>query len=208
VHDFLYQVLAPLLVALTALQRIIELLHSRSNQRSMHGRGFARVDSQASYLCMVIVHATWFVAMISERLLQGRDVPLIIFLIALGAFILAQGLRLWAIRSLGSQWNVQVMTPTAGNPDPGVVASGPYRYIRHPNYLAVILEFLSLPLLLGAPYTALIWSALNAIVLYFRIRAEESHLMQRPDYQHLFHNTPRLIPSLLLGAAKRQRLHP
>jgi methyltransferase len=157
---------------------------------------------------MVIVHATWFAAMASERLLLGREVPLIIFLTALTIFIFAQGLRWWAIRSLGTQWNVQVMAPSAGNPDPGVVASGPYHYVRHPNYLAVILEFLSLPLLLGAPYTALMWSVLNGIVLYFRIRAEENHLMQRPDYRHLFHNTPRLIPSLLLGVAKRHRLHP
>lgn len=196
-YAFVYVYLVPLLIVVTALQRFLELSRSRTNQGEMRREGFARVDSPKSYICMVLVHSTWFVAIIFERYTRDWLPSPIIFVSALTIFFLAQFLRAWAITSLGMQWNVQVMAPSSHTEDPGVVATGPYRYVRHPNYLAVILEFLSLPLLAGAPLTAAIWTVLNGAVLWFRIRAEESSLFKRPGYRELFGDTPRLIPSVL-----------
>ncbi len=184
------------LVVVTIGQRLLELRCSRSNQSAMLMRGFQRVDSDLSYVFMVAVHSTWFVAMLLEHVIIARSLPGILSWLALVVFIVAQLLRLWALRSLGSQWNVQVMAPAANGDPLGLVTVGPYRYVRHPNYLAVILEFLALPLVGNAPLTAVVWSSLNGVVLFFRIRHEEKHLEQRPGYEARLSKVPCLIPRL------------
>lgn len=184
------------LVAATIGQRILELLRSRSNQATMRSRGFLRVDSSRSYRYMVTVHATWLLAMLIEHAFAPRDLPPFVPWIALVVFMSAQVLRLWALRSLGSQWNTQIMTPSGDRDQLGLVAIGPYRYVRHPNYLAVILEFLALPLVGNAPVTTAVWSCFNGIVLSFRIRHEEKHLRKRPGYEERLSRVPCLIPKL------------
>ena len=184
------------LVVATIAQRLLELLRSRSNQAAMRIRGFQRVDSSRSYVYMVAVHTTWFVAMLVEHATIPRSLPGIVSWLALVVFIGAQLLRLWALRSLGSQWNVQVMAPVANGDPLGLVTVGPYRYVRHPNYLAVILEFLALPIVGNAPVTAAVWSCLNGVVLFFRIRHEEIHLKQRSGYAERLSRVPCLIPRL------------
>lgn len=184
------------LIAATIAQRLLELRRSSSNQTHMQRAGFTRVDSDASYALMVIVHCSWFVAMAYEGYFFPTAIPAVVRYTALLVFIGAQGLRLWSIRSLGDQWNTQVMKPLETGTDPGVVRSGPYHYIRHPNYLAVILEFLSLPLVGGAVLTALVWSTLNGAVLAYRIKLEERHLNTRDGYRNAVGQLPRLIPRL------------
>lgn len=185
------------LVTLTILQRVLELRRSRLNQTALGATGFARVDSPASYVTMVSVHALWFVAMLAEHTVRPQTLPMSVIAIALTVFLCAQLLRLAVMRALGSQWNTQIMAPTGSCNDPRVVTSGPYRYIRHPNYLAVILEFISLPLIGGAVYTALVVSAANGLVLRHRIRAEEEYLFSRPGYSQAFSKLPRLLPHFL-----------
>jgi methyltransferase len=182
------------LVTLTILQRVLELRRSRLNQATLGATGFARVDSPASYLTMVSVHTLWFIAMLAEHTVHPQTLPMSVIAIALTVFLCAQLLRLAVMRALGSQWNTQIMAPTGPRNDPGVVSSGPYRYIRHPNYLAVVLEFISLPLIGGAVYTALVVSAINGIILRHRIRAEEEYLFSRPGYSQAFSKLPRLLP--------------
>jgi methyltransferase len=182
------------LVILTILQRLLELRRSRLNQASLGTTGFTRIDSPASYWVMVSVHTLWFIAMLVEHTVNPRTLPVSVIAIALTVFLCAQLLRLAVMRALGSQWNTQIMAPTGPRNDPGVVTSGPYRYIRHPNYLAVILEFVSLPLIGGAVYTALVASAANGLVLRHRIRAEEEYLFSRPGYSQAFSKLPRLLP--------------
>jgi methyltransferase len=184
------------LVVATIGQRLFELVRSRTNQGTMRTHGFNRVDSSLSYVCMVVVHSTWFVAMLLEHTIFPRTLLGAMSWLALVVFVAAQMLRLWALRSLGSQWNVQVMAPDLHNDQLGLVTVGPYRYVRHPNYLAVILEFLSLPIVGGAPITALVWSLLNGVVLFFRIQYEESHLARRPGYEQHLSTIPCLIPRL------------
>ena len=100
------------------------------------------------------------------------------------------------MRALGQQWNTQVMAPIEKRNDPGVVISGPYRYLRHPNYLAVILEFISLPLVGGAVITAMVFSVANALILRHRIALEERYLFSRPGYAKAFSQLPRLFPRI------------
>jgi methyltransferase len=104
----------------------------------------------------------------------------------------ATALRIWSIRSLGPAWNVRAAVPAGLSP----VATGPYAYIRHPNYLAVILEFAAVPMIAGARLSAVVLSALNAVVLYDRIRAEERLLNESSGYRAAFARRARFIPGV------------
>lgn len=101
----------------------------------------------------------------------------------------AQGLRYWAVITLGERWNVRVIV-LANAPPP--VAGGPYRYLRHPNYVAVAVEMACVPLIHGAWLTAVLFSTANAVVLAVRIRIEEAAL--GPLYLETFKNTRRFLP--------------
>jgi methyltransferase len=102
--------------------------------------------------------------------------------------LFAQGLRYWAVATLGDRWNVRVIVW----PDSAPVTHGPYRWIRHPNYVAVIAEMALVPLIHGAYWTALAFSAGNAALLWVRIRVEEQALGE--SYSHAFGQRPRFIP--------------
>lgn len=104
----------------------------------------------------------------------------------------ATATRWWSIRSLGEAWNVRASVAPALRP----VETGPYAFVRHPNYLAVILEFLALPLVAGAWRSALGLSALNAVVLFDRIRSEEHLLESSPAYRQAFAKRARFVPGV------------
>jgi methyltransferase len=101
---------------------------------------------------------------------------------------LAQGLRYWAIFTLGERWNVRILVL----PNAAPVTRGPYRWVRHPNYVAVVMEILLVPLVHGAWLTAAAFTVANAVVLRIRIRAEEAAL--GPGYAAAFAGRPRFIP--------------
>lgn len=105
----------------------------------------------------------------------------------------AIALRVWSIRTLGDSWNARAAVPDRLEP----VSDGPYRYIRHPNYVAVILEFLAVPLIAGAWKSALLLSLLDAAVLADRITAEERLLDASPAYRLAFAGKARFIPRVL-----------
>jgi methyltransferase len=108
------------------------------------------------------------------------------------AVALANGLRWWVIRTLDRHWNVQVMDSLAL----GVVTGGPYRFVRHPNYVAVFLELLALPLVHTAYVTALAGTLVHLFVLWRRIALEERVLLAHADYRAAFAERPRFIPRL------------
>lgn len=108
--------------------------------------------------------------------------------IALSVVLGATALRIWTLRTLGRSWNVRVVRPEH------VVTDGPYAWIRHPNYLCVVLEIAAIPMLHGAWISACLLSLLNAWVLAVRIRTEESVLRQLPGWREAFADVPRLIP--------------
>jgi methyltransferase len=138
---------------------------------------------------MVLFHTAFLVACAVEPLALHRPFPGWTGYVALGGALASQLLRYWAISTLGERWNTRIIFVPGDTP----VTGGPYRYIRHPNYVAVILEFFCLPLIHGGYLTALVFSLGNAALLYVRIRAEEQAL--GAEYQHAFSDRPRFLPT-------------
>ncbi|MGZ6143100.1 MAG: isoprenylcysteine carboxyl methyltransferase family protein [Myxococcales bacterium] len=166
-------------LALMGAERLAELWLSRRNARRAFGRG--GVETGASHFrAMAVVHFLLFPAC----LLEARALLPAFAAIALGA----QALRWWAIHSLGDRWNVRVIVVPGEAP----VRRGPYRWVRHPNYVAVAVEMLCVPLAGGAWASAIVFSAANAVLLRIRIREEERALGDR--YQQEFGKVPRFIP--------------
>ena len=173
-------------VAAVGAQRLRELVLSRRNERGVHGsRAAAR-----TYPLMVAAHAALCTLPLLEaavRRRRPRMAPL-----WLGVLGTATALRWWSIGTLGASWNVRAVVPADLRP----VSGGPYRFVRHPNYLAVALEFAALPLAGGATWSALGLSLLNALVLADRIREEERLLAAVPGYEEAFRGRARLVPGL------------
>ncbi|HUY23886.1 MAG TPA: isoprenylcysteine carboxylmethyltransferase family protein [Candidatus Saccharimonadales bacterium] len=176
----------PVLVGALAIQRGRELQLSKRLERDQPGRRAA----PGTFPVMVTAHVALFVLPLLETTLAHRRSRRPgVWLAVLAA---ATGLRWWSIRSLGPQWNVRAAVP----PDLRPVATGPYRWVRHPNYLAVILEFLALPMAGGAWASALGLSILDGAVLLDRIRSEEELLLEVPGYAEVFSGKARFIPGI------------
>lgn len=174
-------------LALLAAERIFELWLSHRNARWAFARGGVEIGER-HFRVMSLLHTSFFVASAAEVLLLRPSFPGAVGFAALGGALLSQGLRYWAITTLGPRWNVRIIV-LPGEPP---IVGGPYRFVRHPNYVAVCLELLAVPLIHGAWLTALVFSALNAAVLYVRIGAEERALGQ--GYAEAFSRTPRFMP--------------
>ena len=159
-------------VCLVALQRLVEVLYSRRNERRLRARG-AVERGAGHYPLMVGLHALWLVSTLVEGLLRGPEIPAW-WPVPLAAFLLVQPLRYWAIFTLGTNWNTRILVL----PDAKLVRSGPYRYFSHPNYVVVAVEILTFPLIFGAWITAIVFSILNAALLFVRIRTENRALQE------------------------------
>jgi methyltransferase len=158
-------------VAVVALERVAELVVSRRNLAWSLARGGVEVGF-GHFPVMVVLHTGFLVACALEVVVLDRVfVPWIGVSMGIVA-VLAQGLRWWCITTLGPQWNTRVVVV------PGLprVTGGPYRWLSHPNYVAVVAEGVALPMIHGAVGTAVLFSALNGILLWWRIRVEESAL--------------------------------
>ncbi len=158
------------LVAAVGLERTAELVVSWRNAAWAFARGGIEYGA-GHYPVMVAVHSGLLLAAPLEVWLLGRAVPSWWWVAAL-AVAAAQVLRWTCIRTLGRQWNTRVIV-VPGLP---LVRSGPYRYVSHPNYVAVVVEVAALPLVHGAWVSALVFSALNAALLHTRVRAENRAL--------------------------------
>jgi len=164
--------------AAVAVERLLELAWSsvRTSRR--------RAPAEKIFPMMVGLHAATLVAAPLEARLAHRR-PLRFAWVAFGA---ATALRLWMLASLRGAWSVRVVRP------PRIVTRGPYRFIRHPNYLGVIVELAALPLAGGAWVTALVASLANAALLSRRIPYEEKLLLRDRRYRRHFAHLPRLLP--------------
>jgi methyltransferase len=159
------------LLALLACERGAELLLARRNRARTLAAGGVETGRHA-YAVMVVVHALFPVACATEVLVLDRPFPGPGGFAALAVALGAQSLRWWAIATLGERWNTRILVVPGAPPETG----GPYRFLGHPNYLAVVLEMAAIPLVHGAWLTALVFSALNAALLAVRIPAEERAL--------------------------------
>jgi methyltransferase len=158
---------AAIILALVTLQRLGELVLARHNTTNLLAHGAIEVGA-AHYPLVVAVHATWLAVLWIVG--RGQEVNLL----ALAAFMVLQGLRVWVLATLGSRWTTRIIVL------PGVplVTAGPYRYLAHPNYAVVAGEIALLPLALHLPLTALVFTVLNGLVLAIRIRSEGRALDQ------------------------------
>ena len=158
------------LIAILLTQRLLELLLAARNRRWLLDNGGVEA-SRGHYRWLIIQHALFYPSLVLEATLlsPGWNPLWPLWVIVLVA---AQALRVWAIVSLGRFWNTRVIVLPGSKP----IAKGPYRWIRHPNYLVVVVEILAVPVLCGAYLTALCFSISNGFVLWKRIRDEERAL--------------------------------
>lgn len=165
------------------IQRLGELMLAKSNERWMKERG-AKEVGQNHYKYIVMLHISFLLAVGIETILRGFSLS-IIWTVMLGIFVLAQVLRFWTIKSLGRFWNTKIIVL----PEANVVKEGPYRYMKHPNYVIVALEIISLPLIFSSYITAVVFTLLNAILLLkVRIPIEEKALKDVTNYRAVFSN--------------------
>ena len=174
---------------LLGVERLGELVLSRRNASRMRAQGAVEVGA-AHFRVMALMHTLFLLACAAEVYGLARPFPNRLGYAALGVALFAQVLRYWAIVTLGERWNVRILVLPSAPP----VTGGPYRYLRHPNYVAVVLEIAAVPLIHGAWLTALCFSLMNAIILTVRIREEEQAL--GPAYARAFAALPRLVPRL------------
>ena len=179
------------LLLAVALLRLVELRISKRHQKEMAARGAAKID-EPKFRWMVLLHTAVLLGAALEVVVLRR--PFILWLAApmFSLFLAANAVRWWVIRSLGEHWNVQVVDSTRL----GVVTSGPFRYVRHPNYAAVFAEMLALPLILTAWITAAAGAFAHIGVLAQRLSTEERVLFANPDYRAAMTGKPRFLPGL------------
>jgi methyltransferase len=151
------------LLALVVVQRLAELVYARRNTAALMARG-GRETGAGHYPLFILLHGAWLVAMFA---LTEANPPVRWVLLAI--FAALQAARLWILANLGSYWTTRIITLPGARP----VASGPYRYIRHPNYLLVACEIPVLPLALSLPWVALVFGVLNLALLGYRISVED-----------------------------------
>ncbi len=168
-------VLYSVLIGLTALERLVEVRVSNRNRRWSLDQG-GREFGQRHYPFMVCLHTAFLVACPLEVWLLERPFTPWLGWSMLALAVLCQVGRWWCIQTLGKRWNTRVVIVPGLPP----VQGGPYRWIRHPNYVVVAIEGLALPLIHGAFYTAIAFAILNAWLMWIRIRCENNALASLP----------------------------
>lgn len=162
-------------VVLVGLERIAELIVSQRNAAWSLRQGGVETG-RGHYPVMVVLHLGLLVGALVEAWVRRPEVPAALAWTMIVILVLAQGLRWWCIASLGHQWNTRVIIVPGMAP----VRSGPYRWLAHPNYVAVVVEGIALPLVHASWITALVFTVADAVLLTVRIRVENRALEQLP----------------------------
>lgn len=168
-------------IGLVVLERLVELFVTRRNRRCVLARGGIEVGS-GHYPWMVALHTAFLIACPLEVWLLARPFRPVLAAVMALVLVASMGLRYWAIATLGERWNTRVIVI----PGARAISGGPYRWLRHPNYVAVVAEVAALPLLHGAWLTASLFSIANAFLLRQRIRVEEEALRLHCGYDEAF----------------------
>lgn len=153
-----------LFIAFLIAQRLSELVIARKNTVCLLARG-AKEFAPEHYPLIVAVHSLWIVAIAVLGWDQALNFSWLV------VYLVLQGFRIWILSSLGARWTTRIIILN----EP-LVARGPYKYIKHPNYVLVVAEIIAAPMVLGLFSVAIVFSLLNAIVLYIRIKAENKAL--------------------------------
>jgi methyltransferase len=170
------------------IQRLAELMIAKRNEKWMKEQG-AMEFGKGHYMFMVMIHSLFFVSLLMEVSIFNKSLSAF-WPFLLSAFILTQIGRFWVLASLGKHWNTKIIVLPGMEP----VSRGPYKYIKHPNYLIVSIELMVIPLLFNAFFTGLLFLVLNQIILYIRISHEEKALEKAADYKAVFLNQGKFFP--------------
>lgn len=182
-----------LVLAGFGLQRLVELAYSMRNEaRLRRSVPDAPRAAASTFRWMAAANVALFTLPVIEVVARQPRVPRLVALTGWLGAVGAVTLRISVLLALRDQWNVRAVVPSTLR----VVDSGPYRFVRHPNYVAVAVEFASLPLLGGAYASALVLSLANTIVLWRRIADEERLLVRVPGYAERMGGKPRFFPRL------------
>jgi methyltransferase len=155
------------LAGMLGVQRLLELRLSARHERALRARG-AVEHGRSHYPLFFLLHGAWLLGFVAEAWWRGPVLSSRWPLWA-GALVLAEALRYWAIGSLGERWSTRILVL----PGADRIRRGPYRWLRHPNYVAVAIELAAVPMLVGAPVTAVAAGLANALLLLgVRIPAE------------------------------------
>jgi methyltransferase len=156
--------------ALLVSQRFLELLLAKRNEQIVKSKGALEFDRDG-YKYIVATHVAFLISLVLERFSLQRELNKfwVVFLLI---FLIAQILRYWAISSLGVYWNTKVLVV----PGSELVSTGPYKYFKHPNYIAVIAEIAVIPLIFSCYLTSILFSIVNLILIRRRIKIEENAL--------------------------------
>ncbi|MFA1820753.1 isoprenylcysteine carboxyl methyltransferase family protein [Virgibacillus oceani] len=158
------------LFVLIIIQRLIELKIARRNEKWIKRKGGVEIGKE-HYKWFVLIHSLFFLSILIETTLRdGAILPFnyILFLL----FLLTQAARIWCVLSLGKFWNTKIIVL----PGSSLVKKGPYKYVKHPNYIIVGIELFIIPLLFGAYITAVVFPILHILLLRIRIPCEEKAL--------------------------------
>lgn len=169
------------LVIFTIIQRLYELGLAKSNEKKIIAKG-GKVLPEKNYIFMVLLHTGWLISLVYAAFFQKLDFHPKLFIGGVVLFFIGQALRIIAIRTLGERWSTRVMVL----PEAPVINSGLFRVFRHPNYVGVIIEIAALPLIASLYIHAIVFSLLNALILFFRIRFEENMLCTHNNYSEEF----------------------
>lgn len=159
------------LIAFVIVQRLAELVLARHNTRRLLARGGREVGA-GHYPLIVALHTAWIAALV----VFGWQSPLVLHWLAIYAVL--QAFRIWILVSLGPRWTTRIIII-----DEPPVRRGPYRFFPHPNYLLVVAELIAVPMALGLPIVALVFTMLNGLVLAIRISAENRALAEVGSWQ-------------------------
>lgn len=158
-----------ILVGFVVVQRLVELVIANRNTRKLLSGG-GQEHGKGHYPFFILLHGTWLIAC-AVAAVQAEAIlwPAVI------AFLFLQAGRVWVIATLGRYWTTRIITVR----DAPLIASGPFRFVRHPNYIVVIGEIAALPIAFGAYEIAAVYSLANAVLLFHRIRIENAVLAPR-----------------------------
>lgn len=181
------------LLSLLVLQRLQEMSLGKKNLQKLSTESLVEIPYKEKKL-MLLLHAGFFISCIIEYHLSGKLVPLIWFIPGIMVLTFCQLVRFKTMRLLGEYWTPYPLSFR----NQKVVSTGPYRFVRHPNYLIVIIEILIVPLLGRCFITAGVFGLLNFIFLSHKIKMEENAMNLLPDYQKVFRMKKKLIPFLYI----------
>ncbi len=177
------------LLVVVGLERLAELVISRRNQQRLKQQGVRKIP-EPHFAWMVALHTCVLIAAGVEVLFLHRPlIPALAIPMAV-LFVFSNVLRWWVIHTMAGDWNVEVMASS----EVRVVSSGPFRWVRHPNYVGVVLEVFSLPMIHTAWITAILGTLGYLETLRHRLKVEDGFLMSNPAYRLSMGGKPRFLP--------------